>query len=136
MAGRRSSRRGQYIPARHDDPRLGPYSPGGSVIRCAVELASDVRGLELVLRACVGDRYVVKVIERTDGVHSALADELAAAMFDPHEYRELQATPAAYPRYLRAQVERGWRPLMFPKIPHVLVAGEIDTTGLDKGWAS
>ena len=51
--------------------------------------------------------------------------------FDPHEYRELQATPVAYPEYLRAQIELGRRPLLFPKIPHILVEGEIDTTGLD-----
>jgi hypothetical protein len=60
--------RGQHIRVRHDDPRLGPYSPAGSVIRCAVELASDVRGLQLVLDATVGDRYSVRVVERPEGV--------------------------------------------------------------------
>ncbi len=31
---------------RHDDPRLGPYTPRGAVIRSAMELASDVDGLD------------------------------------------------------------------------------------------
>ena len=59
---------GQNIHVRHDDERLGPYSPDGALIRCAVELASDARGLQLVLDATVGDRYHVMVAERSDGV--------------------------------------------------------------------
>ena len=53
--------RGQQIRVRHDDPRLGVYTPGGAVIRNAICLASDVRGLELALNATVGDRYTVRV---------------------------------------------------------------------------
>jgi hypothetical protein len=46
---------------RHDDPHLGPYTPRGAVIRSAVELASDVEGLRLVLMRALDDRYRVKV---------------------------------------------------------------------------
>jgi hypothetical protein len=59
---------GQSIRVRHDDPRLGEYTPGGAVIRNAVHIASDVRGLELALNATVGDRYAVRVVESADGV--------------------------------------------------------------------
>ena len=50
---------------RHDDPHLSPYSPRGATIRSAVELASDVEGLRLVLSTAIGDRYRVSV--RDDG---------------------------------------------------------------------
>jgi hypothetical protein len=50
--------------------------------------------------------------------------------FDPAEYEELADVPASYHTYLRRQHERGRRPLQFPKIPHVLVAGPIDVAGL------
>ena len=46
---------------RHDDPHLGPYSSRGATVRSAVELASDVEGLRLVLTTTVGDRYRVRV---------------------------------------------------------------------------
>ena len=39
---------GRQLCVRHDDPRLGPYTHTGQVIRAAVELASDVDGLRLV----------------------------------------------------------------------------------------
>jgi hypothetical protein len=55
--------RGQQLRIRHDDPRLTPYSPKGAMIRSAIELASDVEGLRLVLTTTVGDRYRVKVSE-------------------------------------------------------------------------
>jgi hypothetical protein len=48
---------------RHDDPDLGPYTPRGAVIRAAVELASDVEGLRLVLTTALADRYRVRVSE-------------------------------------------------------------------------
>ena len=48
---------------RHDDPDLGPYTPRGAVIRSAMELASDVEGLRLVLASTVGDRYAVRVAD-------------------------------------------------------------------------
>jgi len=47
------------------DPRLTPYGPGVSRLRSAVELASDVAGLRLVLATTLGDRYRVRV--RDDG---------------------------------------------------------------------
>ncbi len=59
---------GGTIHVRHDDEHLGPYSPAGAVIRNAVELATDLRGLELVLNATVGDRYRIQVAQREDGV--------------------------------------------------------------------
>ena len=52
---------GRQVRVRHDDPRLGPYSPRGSLVRSAIELASDVDGLRLVLGTTVGDRYRVRV---------------------------------------------------------------------------
>lgn len=56
---------GTQVRIRHDDPRLTPYSPGVSRLRSAVELASDVEGLRLVLETTMGDRYRVRV--RDDG---------------------------------------------------------------------
>jgi len=50
---------------RHDDPRLTPYSPGVSRLRSAVELASDIDELRLVLATTMGERYRVRV--RDDG---------------------------------------------------------------------
>ena len=52
---------GRSVRVHHDDPRLGPYTPRGAVIRSAIELASDVEGLRLVLRTALGDRYRVRV---------------------------------------------------------------------------
>jgi hypothetical protein len=53
--------RGRQVRVRHDDPHLGPYTPRGAVIRCAVDLANDVDGLRLVLASTLGDRYRVRV---------------------------------------------------------------------------
>lgn len=55
--------RGRQLRVRHDDPRIKPYSPVGQRIRAAVELATDVEGLRLVLGSALGDRYRVKVGE-------------------------------------------------------------------------
>jgi hypothetical protein len=52
---------GRQAHIRHDDPHLGPYTPRGAVIRSAIELASDVDGLRLVLASTLGDRYRVRV---------------------------------------------------------------------------
>ena len=52
---------GRRLRVRHDDPRLGPYTHAGQVIRSALELASDVDGLRLVLRTALGERYHVRV---------------------------------------------------------------------------
>lgn len=52
---------GRRLRIRHDDPRLGPYTQAGQVIRAAIELASDAEGLRLVLGSAVGDRYRIKV---------------------------------------------------------------------------
>jgi hypothetical protein len=58
--------RGRQVRVRHDDPDLGPYTPRGAVVRCAVELASDVGGLRLFLATALGDRYEVRVAEDAD----------------------------------------------------------------------
>jgi len=54
---------GRQLRVRHDDPRITPYSPQASRIRSAVELASDVEGLRLVLASTLGERYRVRVDE-------------------------------------------------------------------------
>ncbi len=54
---------GRQLRVRHDDPGLGPYTQAGQVIRAAVELASDVEGLRLVLASTLGDRYQVRVTD-------------------------------------------------------------------------
>ena len=38
--------------------------------------------------------------------------------------------PVSYYEYLRRQRQRGHRPLLFPKVPHVLVSGPVDVAGL------
>ena len=55
--------RGRQVRIRHDDPRLGPYTPDGAVVRSAIELASDVDGLRLALSTALGGRYRVRVAE-------------------------------------------------------------------------
>ena len=54
---------GTQVRLRHDDPHLTPYSPGVTRLRAAVELASDVDGLRLVLGSVLGDRYRIRVAE-------------------------------------------------------------------------
>ena len=56
---------GRQLRVRHDDPKLKPYKPQASRLRSAVELASDVDGLRLVLASVLGERYRVRV--RDDG---------------------------------------------------------------------
>ena len=50
--------------------------------------------------------------------------------FDHRRYRELSEVPHAHIDYLHRTTRAGKRPLMFVHIPHVLVAGPIDTSGL------
>lgn len=50
--------------------------------------------------------------------------------FDPARYAELIELPQAHLEYLREMKREGKRPLMFVHIPHVLVAGPIETYGL------
>jgi len=52
---------GRQVRVRHDDPRMGPYTQAGQQLRAAVELASDVEGLRLVLASTLGDRYRARV---------------------------------------------------------------------------
>jgi len=55
--------------------------------------------------------------------------------FDRDAYQQLTAPPTSYQEYLLHQKEMGRRPLQFPKIPHVLVAGPINISGLTTVWA-
>lgn len=55
-------------------------------------------------------------------------DEFEA--FDSARYQELSAVPRAHVEYLRRAKQDGRRPLMFVHVPHVLVAGPIETAGL------
>jgi hypothetical protein len=50
--------------------------------------------------------------------------------FDHRRYRELAEVTEAHLAYLRRLKQEGKRGLLFPHIPHVLVAGPIDTSGL------
>ena len=50
--------------------------------------------------------------------------------FDVELYQPLGDVPAAHRGYLRRMKAEGKRPLTFVHIPHVLVAGTIDTRGL------
>ena len=59
---------GRQLRVRHDDPTLKPYSPMASRLRSAVELASDVEGLRLVLVSVMGDRYRVRVEDDVIGL--------------------------------------------------------------------
>jgi hypothetical protein len=55
--------------------------------------------------------------------------------FDPDRYRPLDRAPDAHLAYLRQMAARGARPLMFVHVPHVLVAGPIDVSGVRVvGW--
>jgi hypothetical protein len=56
------------------------------------------------------------------------ADEFE--LFDSARYTELSDVTAGYVPYLRRMQDGGQRPLAFPQIPHVLVAGPIDVSGL------
>lgn len=61
--------RGHQLRIRHDDPSMTSiYSPQASRIRAAVELASDVDGLRLVLESTIGARYRVRVADAGDVV--------------------------------------------------------------------
>ena len=56
--------RGQQVRVRHDDPRItSSYSPQAVRLRAAVELASDVAGLRLILDSALGERYRIRVAD-------------------------------------------------------------------------
>jgi hypothetical protein len=50
--------------------------------------------------------------------------------FDVARYRELSEVPPAHTAYLERSKADGKPPLMFVHIPHILVAGPIETSGL------
>ena len=54
---------GRQLRVSHDDPSLSPHSPRGVTIRAAIELASDVEGLRLVLGTVIDDRFRVRVAD-------------------------------------------------------------------------
>ena len=60
-------RQARRLHARHDDPRLGPYTHVGQAICAAVELASDAEGLRLMLGTTLGDRFPVRVADHGRG---------------------------------------------------------------------
>jgi hypothetical protein len=51
--------------------------------------------------------------------------------FDPARYRELEGLPAAAPAAYREQRALGRPPLLFVRVPHVLVAGPIEVSDLE-----
>jgi hypothetical protein len=51
--------------------------------------------------------------------------------FDPVTYEEVAEVPELHLEYLRRQLGRGERALGFVFVPHVLVAGPIDVSGLE-----
>jgi hypothetical protein len=51
-------------------------------------------------------------------------------LFDPDSYEEIHEEPQAHREYLNSSVQAGKVPLLYFTIPHVLVAGPIDTAGL------
>jgi hypothetical protein len=53
--------RGRAVRVRHDDPQLGLHTDIGKCLSAAVQLATDVAGLRLVLASTVADRYRVRV---------------------------------------------------------------------------
>ena len=50
---------GRQVWVRHDDPALGPYSPGASVIMAAAQLVTSPDGLRRIFEATVGEHYRV-----------------------------------------------------------------------------
>ena len=50
--------------------------------------------------------------------------------FNPDAYRELPEPPPAHLAYLTRMKRTGQRPPMFVHVPHILVAGPIDVSGL------
>lgn len=50
--------------------------------------------------------------------------------FDPARYRELPDVTPEHASYLHRMKERGERGLLFVHIPHVLVVGAIDVSGV------
>jgi hypothetical protein len=76
-------------------------------------------------------RWVAPWINGYPGEDVALAPPLKEfEPFDPVRYRELPRVPRAHIEYLGRAKRDGKRPLMFVHIPHILVAGPIETKGL------
>jgi hypothetical protein len=55
--------RGRPVRIRNQDPELTTCSQHGSRLRAAIQLASDVDGLRLVLATTLADRYRVRVAD-------------------------------------------------------------------------
>ena len=53
--------RGRMVRVRHDDPTLRPYWPNTARLGAAMQLATDVEGLRLVLATTIADRYDFQV---------------------------------------------------------------------------
>jgi hypothetical protein len=54
---------GRQLRVRHDDPRLGVYTGTGQQIRAAIQLATDIEGLQLALTTALGREYSVRVAD-------------------------------------------------------------------------
>jgi hypothetical protein len=55
--------RGRMVRIRHDDPTLRPYWPNADRLGAAMQLASDVAGLRVVLATTIADRYEWRVAD-------------------------------------------------------------------------
>jgi hypothetical protein len=74
--------RGRQLRVRHDDPHLVPYTSLGATIRNAIELASDVEGLRLLMMTAAGDHYRVEVADDGSVVGAAKSDRAESAETD------------------------------------------------------
>ena len=54
---------GRMFRVRHDDPTLRPYWPNTARLGAAMQLATDVEGLRLVLATTIADRYAFQVAD-------------------------------------------------------------------------
>ncbi len=76
-------------------------------------------------------RWVTPWVNGYPAANVALAPPLDEfEPFDPARYVDLIELPRAHREYLREMKEEARRPLMFVHIPHVLVAGPIETDGV------
>ena len=109
--------------------RARPAAPTGGNSLQRLVLRDPARADPWVLRRLVpvGDA----VDQRRAGEDVPLAppaDEFEP--FDALRYRRLSSVPSAHLDYLRRMNARGERGLLFVHVPHVLVAGPIDVSGL------
>lgn len=101
--------------------------PGGEDRRLFFEIPLD----RIVIHPTFWYRWVTRWINGYPATNVPPAPPLDEfEPFDPARYVELVALPQEHLRYLREMKEEGKPPLTFVHIPHVLVAGPIETAGL------